>query len=74
MLVSFFVVKTDDGRMVNVGQLFVKRDGKTVPASQVITDANADWSDYKGRFYYAIADDLTKKYLLEDKEEKNEDS
>ena len=48
-----FVVKTDDGRMVNVGQLFVKRDGKTVPASQVITDANADWSDYKGRFYYS---------------------
>tara|TARA_B100000212_G_scaffold175207_1_gene131893 strand:- start:412 stop:834 length:423 start_codon:yes stop_codon:yes gene_type:complete len=29
---------------------------------------------YKGRFYYAIADDLTKKYLLEEKEEKNEDS
>jgi len=28
---------------------------------------------YKGRFYYAIADDLTKKYLLEEKEE-NEDS
>ena len=29
---------------------------------------------YKGRFYYAIADDLTKKYLLEEKEEENEDS
>ena len=28
---------------------------------------------YKGRFYYAIADDLTKKYLLEEKEEENED-
>ena len=29
---------------------------------------------YKGRFYYAIADDLTKKYLLEENEEENEDS
>ena len=29
---------------------------------------------YKGRFYYAIADDLTKKYSLEEKEEQNEDS
>ena len=29
---------------------------------------------YKGKFYYAIADDLTKKYLLEEKVEKNEDS
>lgn len=47
-----FVVKTDDGNMVNVGQLFVKRDGQTVPASQVLTDANDDWSEYKGRFYY----------------------
>ena len=28
---------------------------------------------YKGRFYYAIADDLTTKYLLEQKED-NEDS
>ena len=28
---------------------------------------------FKGRFYYAIADDLTKKYLLEENEE-NEDS
>ena len=28
---------------------------------------------FKGRFYYAIADDLTKKYLLEESEE-NEDS
>ena len=29
---------------------------------------------YKGRFYYAIADDLFKKYSLEEKEEQNEDS
>ena len=29
---------------------------------------------YKGKFYYAIADDLEKKYLLEEKVEKNEDS
>ena len=29
---------------------------------------------YKGRFYYAIADDLSKKYLLEEKEEEIEDS
>ena len=29
---------------------------------------------YKGKFYYAIADDLAKKYLLEEKVEKNEDS
>ena len=29
---------------------------------------------YKGKFYYAIADDLTKKYLLEEEEEENEDS
>ena len=29
---------------------------------------------YKGRFYYAIADDLAKKYSLEEKEEENEDS
>ena len=28
----------------------------------------------KGRFYYAIAEDLTEKYLLEEKEEENEDS
>ena len=28
----------------------------------------------KGRFYYAIADDLFKKYSLEEKEEQNEDS
>ena len=28
----------------------------------------------KGRFYYAIAEDLTEKYLLEEKEEANEDS
>ena len=28
----------------------------------------------KGRFYYAIAEDLTQKYLLEEKEEENEDS
>ena len=29
---------------------------------------------YKGRFYYAIADDLSKKYLLEEKEEEIGDS
>ena len=29
---------------------------------------------YAGKFFYAIADDLTKKYLLEEKEYKNEDS
>ena len=29
---------------------------------------------YAGKFFYAIADDLTKKYLLEEKEHKNEDS
>ena len=28
----------------------------------------------KGRFYYAIAEDLTEKYLLEEKEEESEDS
>ena len=28
----------------------------------------------KGRFYYAIADDLAKKYLLEDVEDESEDS
>ena len=28
----------------------------------------------KGRFYYAIAGDLTEKYLLEEKEEESEDS
>ena len=28
----------------------------------------------KGRFYYAIADDLAKKYLLEDEEDESEDS
>ena len=28
----------------------------------------------KGRFYYAIAEDLTEKYLLEEREEENEDS
>ena len=28
----------------------------------------------KGRFYYAIAEDLAEKYLLEEKEEENEDS
>ena len=29
---------------------------------------------YAGKFFYAIADDLTEKYLLEEKEHKNEDS
>ena len=29
---------------------------------------------YKGKFYYAIADDLSKKYLLEEKEEEIGDS
>tara|TARA_B100000941_G_scaffold266793_1_gene222316 strand:- start:179 stop:601 length:423 start_codon:yes stop_codon:yes gene_type:complete len=28
----------------------------------------------KGRFYYAIADDLAKKYLLDDEEDESEDS
>ena len=29
---------------------------------------------YKGRFFYAIADDLSKKYLLDEKENENENS
>lgn len=29
---------------------------------------------YKGKFYYAIADDLAKKYLLEEKNDENENS
>ena len=29
---------------------------------------------YKGKFYYAIADDLVKKYLLEEKNDENENS
>ena len=29
---------------------------------------------FKGKFYYAIADDLAKKYLLEEKNVENENS
>jgi hypothetical protein len=47
-----FTVKRDDGTEVDIGQLFVKRNGETVSAKQVLDDANNDWSDYKNRFYF----------------------